>query len=105
MIHEIETAAGKTGARESRELFDRLVERGRPLAETQREALARWSAKAQKATRDLGRLMTDTVEYEVRGALLRFGLATRDDLKALEVRLDALGREVDELEAIEAVDA
>ncbi len=85
---------------QGRGLFDRLVERGRPLAEKQKVTFAEASDKVERSARELGKLVNDSVEYEVRGALGRFGLATRDDLKALERRLDNLSRELDDLTVV-----
>ncbi len=128
MIQEIQDATDKTGAvlqkmgreiattgrqtwlaglgvvaeadEQGRGLFDRLVERGRPLAKKQKQALSEAGEKVEKSARELGKLVNDTVEYEVRGALGRFGLATRDDVKALERRLESLSRELDELTVV-----
>jgi poly(hydroxyalkanoate) granule-associated protein len=85
---------------QGRSLFDRLVERGRPLAEKQKQTFAEAGEKVEKTARELGKLVNDSVEYEVRGALGRFGLATRDDLKALERRLENLSRELDDLTVV-----
>ena len=128
MIQELESATDKTGAvlqkmgrdlaatgrnawlaslgvvaqadERGRDLFDRLAERGRPLAEKQKVTFAEATDKVERSARELGKLVNDTVEYEVRGALSRFGLATRDDLKALERRLENLSRELDELTVV-----
>ncbi|HEV7668747.1 MAG TPA: phasin family protein [Thermoanaerobaculia bacterium] len=85
---------------QGRSLFDRLVERGRPLAEKQKQTFSVASDKVERTARELGKLVNDTVEYEVRGALGRFGLATRDDLKALDKRLENLSRELDDLTVV-----
>jgi poly(hydroxyalkanoate) granule-associated protein len=85
---------------QGRSLFDRLVERGRPLAEKQKQTFSEASDKVERTARELGKLVNDTVEYEVRGALGRFGLATRDDLKALDQRLENLSRELDDLTVV-----
>lgn len=128
MIQELESATDKTGAvlqkmgrdlaatgrnawlaglgvvaeadTQGRSLFDRLVERGRPLAEKQKETFAEATDKMERSARELGKLVNDSVEYEVRGALGRFGLATRDDLKALERRLETLSRQLDDLTVV-----
>lgn len=85
---------------QGRDWFDRLVERGRPIAEKQKATFADATDKVERSMRGIGKLVNDTVEYEVRGALGRFGLATRDDLKALERRLETLSRELDELTVV-----
>ncbi len=128
MIQELESATDKTGAvlqkmgrdlaatgrnawlaglgvvaeadTQGRSLFDRLVERGRPLAEKQKETFAEATDKMERSARELGKLVNDSVEYEVRGALGRFGLATRNDLKALERRLETLSRQLDDLTVV-----
>jgi poly(hydroxyalkanoate) granule-associated protein len=128
MIQEFENATDKTGAvlqqmgrdlaatgrnawlaglglvakadEQGRSLFDRWVERGRPLAEKQKRTFSEAGDKVERTARELGKLVNDTVEYEVRGALGRFGLATREDLKALEKRLENLSRELDDLTVV-----
>jgi poly(hydroxyalkanoate) granule-associated protein len=94
-------AVGKTvdADRESRALFDRFVEQGRPVEERRRETVEGWSERAGETFRELGQLVRDTVEYESKGLLKRFGIATRDDFKALSNRLDVLARNVDEMVA------
>jgi hypothetical protein len=85
--------------RESRALFDRLVEKGRPVEERRRETVEGWSERTGETFRELGQLVRDTVEYESKGLLKRFGIATRDDFKMLSSRLDVLARNVDEMVA------
>ncbi|HYG64192.1 MAG TPA: phasin family protein [Thermoanaerobaculia bacterium] len=85
--------------RESRVLFDRLVEKGRPVEERGRETVEGWSERTGETFRELGQLVRDTVEYESKGLLKRFGIATRDDFKVLSNRLDILARNVDEMVA------
>lgn len=93
--------------KKSRDLFERFVERGRPIEERQRVAAERHKQdlerrlqtagrKAGDTVRDLGKLVGDTIEYETKRALKRAGMITRDDVKTLTARLEALSRRVDE---------
>jgi len=86
-----------------RSLFDRLVERGRPVEERQRKALEKVGDRSNEAVRDLGKLVQDTLEYETKGVLKRLGLLTRDDVKILAARLDTLSKKIDELSARQEV--
>lgn len=85
--------------RESRALFDRLVERGRPVEERGRETVDAWSERTGETFRELGKLLQETVEYEGKGLLKRLGIATQDDFKPLSSRLDVLARSVEEMVA------
>lgn len=85
--------------RASRVQFDRLVEKGRPVEERGRETVDGWRERTGETVREFGQLVRDTVEYESKGLLKRFGIATRDDFKVLSNRLDVLARNVDELVA------
>jgi len=87
----------------SQRLFDRLVERGRPLDERQRKAVDAFTDRANGALREAGRLVQDTVEYESRQVLKKMGVLTRDDLKVLAARLDILARQIDEYAAAREV--
>lgn len=80
-------------------LFDRLVERGRPLDERQRKTVEAFADRAHGALRETGKLFQDTVEYESRQVLKKMGVLTRDDLKVLSARLDILARQIDEYAA------
>jgi len=84
-------------------LFDRLVERGRPLDERQRKAAEAFADRASGAMHEAGKLFQDTVEYEARQVLKKVGILTRDDLKVLSARLDILARQIDEYAAARAV--
>lgn len=83
----------------SQRLFDRLVERGRPLDERQRRAAEAFADRANGAMHEAGKLFQDTVEYEARQVLKKVGILTRDDLKVLSARLDILARQIDEYAA------
>ena len=87
----------------SQRLFDRLVERGRPLDERQRKAAEAFADRANGAMREAGKLFQDTVEYEARQVLKKVGVLTRDDLKVLSARLDILARQIDEYAAAREV--
>ncbi|HVG07228.1 MAG TPA: phasin family protein [Thermoanaerobaculia bacterium] len=84
-------------------LFDRLVERGRPLEERQRKAAEAFADRATGAMHEAGKLFQDTVEYEARQVLKKAGVLTRDDLKVLSARLDILARQIDEYAAAREV--
>lgn len=87
-----------TAEEKSRSLFDRLVDKGRPVADKQKAALDRAAERANRFGREFQKLIADTVEYEVKGAFTRFGLATREDVNALSVRIEALAQKIDELD-------
>jgi len=82
-----------------RDLFDHLVERGRPFEVKQRQAFEKAGDKTQETVRELSTLVQDTVEFETKGVLKKLGLLTRDDVKILSARLDTLSRKLDELGA------
>jgi poly(hydroxyalkanoate) granule-associated protein len=84
---------------EGRELFDRLVERGRPLQERQKKAAEAVTDRAQRTARELGKLVQDTVAYESRGMLKRLNVMTREDVKILSARLETLSQKLDEYAA------
>lgn len=83
----------------SRSWFDEMVERGRPIEERQRQAVETAAQRAQAVLHELGKLCQDTVEYESKAMLKRFGLMTRDDVRLLSFRLDTLSKKIDELVA------
>lgn len=78
-------------------LFDRLVERGRPIDERQRKAAEAFADRANGAMREAGQLFQDTVEYEARQVLKKLGVLTRDDLRTMSARLDILEKQIDEV--------
>lgn len=88
---------------EGRDLFDRLVERGRPLEKRQRHTLDTMGDRTQEKVRELRKLVQDTVEFETKGVLKRFGMLTKDDIKVLAARLDTLSHKIDELAAKQEV--
>jgi polyhydroxyalkanoate synthesis regulator phasin len=85
--------------REWHQVFDRLVERGRPIGERQRKALGEIEERTGTTVREMKKLFEDTVQYESKSLLRRFGLMTRDDVKVLAARIDTLAAKVDELVA------
>jgi len=83
-------------------LFNRLVERGRPLDERQRKTVEAFTDRANGAMREAGKLFQDTVEYETKQVLKKIGVLTRDDLRTLSARLDILSKQIDEYAAAKA---
>jgi poly(hydroxyalkanoate) granule-associated protein len=83
----------------SRGLFGRLVERGRPIEEHQKQTVEAAAGRATRTAREFGRLLQDTVEYESRGVLKRLNVMTREDVKILSVRLATLSQKIDEYAA------
>ena len=84
---------------EGRGLFDRLVERGRPVEERRKQAAGAVADRAQRTARELGKLVQDTVAYESRGMLERLNVMTREDVKILSARLETLSQKIDEYAA------
>lgn len=80
----------------SRELFDRMVKRGRPVERRQKKAAKSVAERAQRAARELGQLVQDTVAYESRGMLKRLNVMTAEDVKILSARLETLSKKIDE---------
>jgi poly(hydroxyalkanoate) granule-associated protein len=80
----------------SRELFDRLVERGVPVEGKQKKLAATVTKRANKAARELGKLVEETVEFESRGMLKRLNLMTREDIRILSARLETLSKKINE---------
>ncbi|HEY3568930.1 MAG TPA: phasin family protein [Thermoanaerobaculia bacterium] len=82
-----------------RDTFDRLVERGKPVEEKQRQMVQKVTGRATQTVREAGKLVQDTVEHESRGVLKRLNVMTRDDVKVLSSRLNSLSKKVDEVVA------
>ncbi|HXO22221.1 MAG TPA: phasin family protein [Thermoanaerobaculia bacterium] len=80
-----------------RDLFDRLVERGRPLDERRRRAMRAAAERAGKTVREAGKLLEDTVRYEVKGVLTKIGVPTREQINSLTARLETLSQKLDQL--------
>lgn len=89
-------AAARCGEAGQR-LFDRLVERGRPLAARQSARMSQARERAGELARELETLVRDTAAYERRRLLAKLNVASREDFQLLARRLDALGRKLDAL--------
>ena len=83
----------------TRDLFDRLIERGRPFEERQKKAAEAVANRANRTAQGLSQLVQDTVEFESREMLKRFNVMTREDVKLLAARLETLTKKVDEYAA------
>lgn len=77
-------------------LFDRLVEKGRPIEARQKKAAEAVAEKAKGTASGFGQLLQDTVEYESREMLKRLNVMTREDVKLLSARLKTLSKKIDE---------
>jgi len=55
--------------------------------------------RTNETVRELRKLVQDTMEYETKGVLKRFGMMTKDDVKILAARLETLSHKIDELAA------
>lgn len=80
-------------------LFDRLVEKGRPMEARQKKAAEAVADKAKGTVMGLSQLVQDTVEYESRQMLKRLNVMTREDVKLLSARLSTLSAKLDEYAA------
>ena len=88
-----------TQAQTFEQWFDQMVERGRPIEQRQRRTLEELGGRTGSTVLEMKKLFEDTVEYETRNLLKRFGEMTRDDVKTLTARIDTLAVRVDELVA------
>lgn len=88
-----------TQAQTFEQWFDQMVERGRPIEQRQRRTLGELGGRTGSTVLEMKKLFEDTVEYETRNLLKRFGVMTRDDVKTLTARIDTLAVRVDELVA------
>jgi hypothetical protein len=82
--------------RRLRSLVDRLVEKGRPIAERHRARFDSLNGQAGRTVEGATTLLRDTAAYESRQLLTRFDMATTDDLRRLAASLDALDRKLDD---------
>jgi poly(hydroxyalkanoate) granule-associated protein len=80
-------------------LFDRLIEKGRPVEARQKKAAEAVAEKAKDTAMGFTQLVQDTVEYESRQMLKRLNVMTREDVKILSARLETLSRKLDEYAA------
>ena len=78
------------------EMFDQLVERGRPVQEKQKKLVEAVTDRATRTVREAQRLVEDTVEFESKGMLKRLNVMTREDVKILSARIQTLSKKVDE---------
>ncbi len=81
------------------EMFDRLVERGKPLEARQKRVVAAVTERAGRISREAGRLVQGTVELESRGLLKKMNMMTREDVKVLNARISTLTTKIDEVVA------
>ena len=79
------------------EMFDRLVERGKPFEDKQKQRVEAVVERASKTVRGANQLLQDTVEFESRGVLKRLNVMTREDVKILSARIATLSKKVDEV--------
>ncbi len=79
------------------EMFDRLVERGKPFEEKQKRKVEAVVERAGKTVRGANQLLQDTVELESRGVLRRLNVMTHEDVKVLSARIETLSKKVDEV--------
>jgi polyhydroxyalkanoate synthesis regulator phasin len=85
-----------------RELFDRLVERGRPVEERGKKVVTEVAGRTSRALRELGKLLRDQAAWESRGLLKKLNLTTVEDVKILAARLETLSRKLDEYAVLKA---
>jgi poly(hydroxyalkanoate) granule-associated protein len=86
----------------SRELFDRLIERGRPVEERQKKVVSQVADRTNRTVAELKKLLQDQVAWESRGMLKKLNLMTVEDVKILSARLDTLSRKLDEYAVLKA---
>ncbi|MEO6191510.1 MAG: phasin family protein [Thermoanaerobaculia bacterium] len=79
------------------EMFDRLVERGKPFEDKQKQRVEAVVESASQTVRGANQLLQDTVEFESRGVLKRLNVMTREDVKILSARIATLSKKVDEV--------
>lgn len=78
------------------EMFDRLVERGRPVEERQKQRVQAVADRVNRTVDEARKLVEDTVQYESRGVLKRLNVMSREDVKALGSRIGTLSKKIDE---------
>lgn len=83
--------------REGRHLFDRLVERGRPVEERQKKTVDEWSDRAAERLRTVGERAKDQMRRDLKRALAKAGVPTAEEWNTLTARLEALSATLDEL--------
>lgn len=85
--------------KESRQIFDQLVERGRRVETRQFKAIDRTVARTSERLQELGERLQCRIEDGARGLLVRLGLPTRDDLDKLSGRISTLSKNVERIAA------
>jgi poly(hydroxyalkanoate) granule-associated protein len=85
-----------------RELFGRLVERGRPVEEHQKKRMNEVAGRTSRTVQELKKLLQDQVAWESRGVLKKLNLMTVEDVKILSARLETLSKKLDEYAALKA---
>jgi poly(hydroxyalkanoate) granule-associated protein len=86
--------AARRAEEEGRGLFDTLVERGRKVEKRQFKAIDRRLAETGRRVSDLSGRVQVRFEDRVRATLNRLGVASREDVRGLAGRLEALDRKV-----------
>jgi poly(hydroxyalkanoate) granule-associated protein len=81
-----------------RKLFGQLVEKGRPVAALRRKQVESLVAETGKKAKDLGQLAQDQAVYEGKRVLKALKVPTRQDVRALASRIDALTSKLAEIE-------
>jgi poly(hydroxyalkanoate) granule-associated protein len=82
---------------ESRELFGRLVERGRKRSQKELFTVPQPLRSAGQRVKSLGRALEQKVEGTTSAALERFGVPDRREVKELIERIERLTRKVETL--------
>jgi poly(hydroxyalkanoate) granule-associated protein len=77
-------------------MFDRLVERGRPVEQRGKRLVDAVTGRAGRTVREAGQVLQDTVGHESRGVLKRLNVMTSEDVQILSTRIQTLSRKVDE---------
>lgn len=77
-------------------MFDRLVERGRPVEQRGKRLVDAVTGRAGRTVRGAGRVLQDAVGHESRGVLKRLNVMTSEDVQILSTRIQTLSRKVDE---------
>jgi polyhydroxyalkanoate synthesis regulator phasin len=85
--------------KESRQIFDRLVEKGRRVETRQFKAIDRTVARTSERVSELSERLQCRIESGTRGLLERLGLPTRDDLEKLSGRISTLSKSVERIAA------
>jgi poly(hydroxyalkanoate) granule-associated protein len=82
---------------ESRGLFDRLVERGRPVSHRQKQVAQEIGDRAAGRIREMRERVRGQVREDLQRVLRRADVPTREEWNALTAHLEALSRKIDEI--------